>query len=192
MSTPLPSQHTRAMQVAEEAQSKIEKIRARTDLVPSAKAERVMHIYSEAAERVAALRAEYEAGKAARHAGLQRRAFGVPTSDPASAGSYRDAIDRFGKLRDEPHGTAEDQALVIMERAARAGDQLAIRAAANVAFDRQWSKATARACELVPAVAEHMKVLEHDRQSRLQDRMRDDAVFNLPMPAEISQMQPRF
>jgi hypothetical protein len=123
-------------------QSKIENIRARTDLVADAKAKRMVPIYSEATERLAALRAEYEASEAARHADLQRRAFGVPLRDPVSAASYRDAIDRFGALRDEPHGTAEDQALVIMERAARAGDELAIRAAANVSFDQQWLKAT--------------------------------------------------
>jgi hypothetical protein len=192
MDSPLPSQHMTAMQVAEEAQSKIANIRARADLVADAKAERMVPIYSEATERLAALRAEYQAGEAARHADLQRRAFGVPPRDPVAAASYRDAIDRFGALRDEPHGTAEDQALVIMERAARADDQLAIRAAANVAFDRHWSRATARACELVPAVSEHVKVLEHDRRSRLQYRMRDDAVFNLPMPAEISHIQARF
>jgi hypothetical protein len=43
------------------------------------------------------------------------------------------------------------------------GDDLAVRAAANVSFDRGWTKATARACELVPEIAEGVGALAEDR-----------------------------
>ena len=103
-----------------------------------------------------------------------------------AAASYRDALDRFGRLRDEDGGlSAEEQALVVVERAARAGDELAIRAAANVGFDRQWTQATARACDLVPAIAEHVQALSDDRRSRVHRRFRDDAVFGLAQPDEL-------
>jgi hypothetical protein len=119
--------------------------------------------------------------KSNRLARLQRKAFALPLNDSMAAASYRDALDRFGSLRDEDGGlSAEEQALVIIERAARAGDELAIRAAANVGFDRQWSKATARACELVPAIAEHVQALSDDRRSRVHD-----AAFGLAQPDEL-------
>jgi hypothetical protein len=65
------------------------------------------------------------------------------------------------------------------------GDDLAVRAAANVSFDRGWTKATARACELVPEIAEHVGALAEDRRSRLHRRFRDDAVFGLAQPDEL-------
>jgi hypothetical protein len=100
-------------------------------------------------------------------------------------------VERTQQRWRERWAAAEEHALVMMERAARAGDDLAIRAAANVAFHRDWFRATARACELVPAIAEHVNALAHDDRSRLQHRMRDDAAFNLPAPAEIRGIQPR-
>jgi len=60
-----------------------------------------------------------------------------------------------------------------------------IRTAANVGFDRQWTKATARACELVPAIAEHVQALSDDGRSRVHRRFRDDAVFGLADPDEL-------
>ena len=72
-----------------------------------------------------------------------------------------------------------------IDGAARAGDELAIRAAANVGFDRQWTKATARACEPVPAIAEHVQALSEVRCSRVHRRFRDDAVFGLAEPDEL-------
>jgi len=103
-----------------------------------------------------------------------------------AAASYRDALDRFGRLRDEDGGlSAEEQALVVIERAARAGGELAIRAAANVGFDRQWTRATARACELAPTIAEHVQALSEARRSRVPRRFRDDAVFGLAQPDEL-------
>jgi hypothetical protein len=65
------------------------------------------------------------------------------------------------------------------------GDDLAVRAAANVSFDRGWTQATARACELVPEIAEHVHALAQDRRSRVQRRFRDDAVFGLAQPDEL-------
>ena len=185
MNDALPPQHTQAMQIVADANENIARIRARTDLVPEAKAQRIADVYLDATGKLDPLRAEYEAGETNRLARLQRKAFALPLNDSMAAASYRDALDRFGRLRDEPGENAEEQALVIIDRAARAGDELAIRAAANVGFDRQWTKATARACELVPAIAEHVQALSDDRRSRVHRRFRDDAVFGLAQPDEL-------
>ena len=100
---------------------------------------------------------------------------------------YLDATGKLDPLRAEYETgeNAEEQALVIIERAPPAGDERAIRAAANVGFDRHWTKATARACELGPAIAEHVQALSDDRRSRVQRRFRDDAVFGLAQPDEL-------
>ena len=156
------------MQIVADAKENIARIRARTDLVPEAKAQRIASVYLDATGKLDPLRAEYEAGEANRLARLQRKAFALPLGDSMAAASYRDALDRFGRLRDDDGGlSAEEQALVVIERAARAGDELAIRAAANVGFDWQWTKATARACEEVPAIAQHLQALSEDRRSRV-------------------------
>ena len=185
MNDALPPQHSQAMQIVADANENIARIRARTDLVPEAKAKRIASVYLDATGKLDPLRAEYEAGETNRLARLQRKAFALPLGDSMAASSYRDALDRFGRLRDEPGENAEEQALVIIERAARAGDELAIRAAANVGFDRQWTKATARACEPVPAIAEHVQALSEVRCSRVHRRFRDDAVFGLAEPDEL-------
>jgi len=185
MKDALPPQHTKAMQIVADANENIARIRARTDLLAEAKAQRIADVYVAAIGKLDPLRAEYEAGETTRLARLQRRAFALPLDDSMAAASYRDALDRFGRLRDEPGENAEEQALAIVERSARAGDELAIRAAANVGFDRQWTKTTARACELVPAIAEHVQALSDNRRSRVHRRFRDDAVFGLAQPDEL-------
>jgi hypothetical protein len=185
MTDTLPPQHSKAMQILADAEADIAGIRARTDLLPEAKVQRIARLYTDATAQLDALRAEYEAGEADRRAQLQRKAFALPLGDSMAAASYRDALDRFGRLRDEPGQNAEEQALVIIERAARAGDDLAVRAAANVSFDRQWTNATARAAELVPEIAQHMQALAKDRRSRVHRRFRDDAVFGLAQPEEL-------
>jgi len=185
MKDALPPQHTKAMQIVADANENIARIRARTDLLAEAKAQRIADVYVAAIGKLDPLRAEYEAGETTRLARLQRRAFALPLDDSMAATSYRDALDRFGRLRDEPGENAEEQALAIVERSARAGDELAIRAAANVGFDRQWTKTTARACELVPAIAEHVQALSDNRRSRVHRRFRDDAVFGLAQPDEL-------
>ena len=117
----------------------------------------------------------------------KRKAFALPLNDSMAAASYRDALDRFGSLRDEDGGlSAEEQALVVIERAARAGDELAIRAASNVGFDRQWARATARACELVPAIAEYVQEPSEARRSRVHRRFRDDAGSGWPSPTSCA------
>jgi hypothetical protein len=185
MNQSLTPQHSKAMQIVADADADIARIRGRTDLVPEAKVQRIARVYLDATAKLDALRAEYEANETDRRAQLQRRAFAVPVDDSMAAASYRDALDRFGRLRDEPSENAEEQALVIIERAARAGDDLAVRAAANVSFDRGWIKVTARACELVPEIAEHVNALAEDRRSRIHRRFRDDAVFGLAEPDEL-------
>jgi hypothetical protein len=185
MNDTLPPQHAKAMLIVADANENIVRIRSRTDLVPEAKARRIADVYLAATGKLDPLRAEYEAGQTNRLARLQRKAFALPLNDSMAAASYRDALDRFGRLRDEDGENAEEQALIIIERAARAGDELAVRAAANVGFDRQWTKATARACELVPAIAEHVQALSDDRRSRVHRRFRDDAVFGLAQPDEL-------
>ena len=186
MTETLPPQHSKAMQIIADANENLTGVRGRTDLVPEAKVQRIGRLYSDATAKLGALRAEYVAGEADRRARLQRDAFALPLGDSMAAASYRDALDRFGRLRDEDGGqSAEQQALVIIERAARAGDDLAIRAAANVGFDRGWTQATARASELVPAIAEHVQALAEDRRSRVRVRFRDDAIFGLAQPEEL-------
>ena len=126
MNDALPPQHTKAMQIVADANENIARIRARTDLVPEAKAQRIAGVYVAATGRLDPLRAEYEAGETNRLARLQRKAFALPLNDSMAAASYRDALDRFGRLRDEDGGlSAEEQALVVIERATRAGDELA-------------------------------------------------------------------
>ena len=185
MNDVLPPQHSQAMLIVADANENIARIRARTDLVPEAKAQRIARVFLDATGKLDPLRAEYEADETNRLARLERKAFALPLNDTMAAASYRDALDRFGRLRDEPGENAEEQAMVIIDRAARAGDELAVRAAANVGFDRQWTKATARACELVPAIAEHVQALSDDRRSRVHRRFRDDAVFGLAQPDEL-------
>ena len=185
MNDVLPPQHSQAMLIVADANENIARIRARTDLVPEAKAQRIARVFLDATGKLDPLRAEYEADETNRLARLERKAFALPLNDTMAAASYRDALDRFGRLRDEPGENAEEQAMVIIDRAARAGDELAVRAAANVGLDRQWTKATARACELVPAIAEHVQALSDDRRSRVHRRFRDDAVFGLAQPDEL-------
>jgi hypothetical protein len=186
MNEALSPQHAKAMQIVADAKENIARIRARTDLVPEAKAQQIADVYLSATGKLDPLRADYEAGETNRLARLQRKAFALPLDDSMAAASYRDALDRFGRLQDEDRGpNAEEQALIIINRAARAGDELAIRVAANVGFDRHWTKATARACELVPAIAEHVQALAEARRSRVHRRFRDDAVFGLAQPDEL-------
>ena len=104
MNDALPPQHTKAMQIVADANENIARIRARTDLVPEAKAQRIAGVYLDATGKLDPLRAEYEAGETNRLARLQRKAFALPLGDSMAAASYRDALDRFGRLRDEDGG----------------------------------------------------------------------------------------
>lgn len=126
MNDALPPQHTKAMQIVADAKENIARIRARTDLVPEAKEQRIARVYLDATGKLEPLRAEYEAGETNRLARRQRKAFALPLGDSMAAASYRDALDRFGRLRDVPGENAEEQALVIIDpcgpRRGRVGD----------------------------------------------------------------------
>jgi hypothetical protein len=81
MNDALPPQRTKAMRIVADANENIARIRARTDLVPEAKAQRIAEVYSAATGKLDPLRAEYEAGETNRLARLQRMAFGLPPDD---------------------------------------------------------------------------------------------------------------
>ncbi|HWL44125.1 MAG TPA: hypothetical protein VNQ73_14380 [Ilumatobacter sp.] len=126
----------KAREVREEADRKVDDVRANNDLTAEAKTRLVNEIRQTANARVAELEQEHRAADRAERERLEQRLFTPPTAYTGSeritqAISYRDALDRA-------RATSIDVPMSdLMRDAWRVGDDLLAKAALSVAFDRR-------------------------------------------------------
>ena len=114
-------------------------LRADADLSDDGRSRRLAEAWVKARKELDGLRESETARLASRERELERRLFGLPSSDGAEAISIRDAQDRASRI------TRSDEAAALLERAERNGDQALARAVAHHAIQQSRTAPTREA-----------------------------------------------
>jgi hypothetical protein len=130
----------RASELRSATTKKIEAIQADGDLSEVAKGKRIAVIREEANLKLEKTGEAHAKDTSDTHARLQKRVFGLGFKQDASAveknvaqQNFRDAIDRASKAADP------QAALSMLKRARITGDSMLAKAAALVAYERDWA-----------------------------------------------------
>lgn len=187
----LQSKFDAAEQIRQSASQQIEQIRSRRQLTDDAKLVRIAKVHQAASARMRELEQEStQASKSARSE-AEQRAFGIGNlkGDTASlAISYRDALDRASQA-----STPKD-AMALMVRANRSGDEALARATASHAFDMAtsglgrmdpgWGEVVGQFAEQRPDVTADIETLR--QLAKPVSNATELFAFVLPAPPELS------
>jgi hypothetical protein len=135
------------------------------DLLAEAKRRRLDELAAQFDETRTAGRAEHQAELVERRAKLERYAFGP--GGTANLAAWREAASQAAEM------DSEDQAVVALAVARRAGDQVWARGLASTAYERGWGRVLAAYVGMRPEAAEALReaAAMNDRTRRLQDDM---------------------
>ncbi len=159
-------------------QKAYERIRSDGRLTDDGKRRQVAQVYVKARDRLDQIRRAASEQRAAETKRLEDKAFKI---DPADMPSYRDALDRVGRLEDSP------QLLTLIDRAAKTGDRVQLRAAAA------WSADQGAGGDILDVLAEHLpgeidavRALARSRHDARASRLQDGMYFGLAQPPELA------
>ncbi|OZF00560.1 hypothetical protein [Rhodococcoides fascians] len=138
----------RSQDAIESYRQQLDAIRADTTLSKNGRREKIAAIYDTARDTVDHSKEKYGWTKKAERQKLERKVFGPPTKTltGADAISWRDAQDRAAKILPDAYADASDSsvleadALHLLNRALRDGDDHLARAVMTVAFDMRWAE----------------------------------------------------
>jgi hypothetical protein len=123
----------RAMRIRQIFDRTCANIRADTDLSDSGKQRAMAAAYLKCAVSLAEIRAAESDATAARRSALELQVFGIGPGGPMAAADYRDAQDRAEQ------STQPKEALRLLDRTTRTGDETLAKAIASHAVEMGWS-----------------------------------------------------
>lgn len=169
----------KASVIVVDAQRMLDRLHQDQDLRPEVVRHRMARVIVEANRERVKLRDQYLADVESRRRALQKEVAAPPT-DPAQASSYRDVLQRLDNLKDEPNFSAQQQAVVLAERAVRGGDEVSLKALAAVSSEKGWRHVLEIVSTELPGLADTLKGLAELNQSGRNARFRLD-ILTSPM-----------
>jgi hypothetical protein len=166
-------------------QREVERVRSFRYLTDEAKRARIAAAYVDGTQKMRALQEQDAARQATRRRSLESRVYGISTltGDTASlAISRRDAGDRVARLK------TEDEALALLTRAERSGDEPLARALAERATEMDWIRVGNAFLETRPHLDADLNELWHMRTPALREVLHSAMTDQLIRVPEIAGM----
>ncbi len=173
----------RALEVQADFAAQLKQIRCDTSLSDDGKRSAIADAFTRSRDKLQRLheRAQQESGRRRRE--LERRLFGLHATSDTATLSYRDAQERVSRVK------RLDEALNLLQRADRSGDEVLARAVAAHAWDRAWTRVLDRYAAERPGVLDQLQELDELERSSVRQstggRMISGMAHRLSVPAEL-------
>ncbi len=177
----------RALEVQADFAAQLKQIRCDTSLSDDGKRSAIADAFTRSRDKLQRLheRAQQESGRRRRE--LERRLFGLHATSDTATLSYRDAQERVSRVK------RLDEALNLLQRADRSGDEVLARAVAAHAWDRAWTRVLDRYAAERPGVLDQLQELDDlerlDQHRSHGARVAEDLAYRLRVPAELRSAQ---
>jgi len=146
----------RAVQIQNNFQDAVQRIRANDHLTPEGKKEQIAAEYHSASNALGAIKDSFSSAKTLRTHVLRRDLFGnTDTSDAQTAISFRDAQDRVSSLGQFD----QEKALKLLDQAEISGDTVMVKALMQQAIEHSWDQVANIYAEKHPFYGDKLKEL---------------------------------
>lgn len=146
----------RAVQIQNNFQDAVQRIRSNDHLTPEGKKEQIAAEYHSASNALGAIKDAFSSAKTLRTHVLRRDLFGnTDTSDAQTAISFRDAQDRVSSLGQFD----QEKALKLLDQAEISGDTVMVKALMQQAIEHSWDQVANTYAEKHPFYGDKLKEL---------------------------------
>ncbi|MGM1017998.1 MAG: hypothetical protein ACQEW8_10720 [Actinomycetota bacterium] len=172
--------------VRKHADAKTDELRANPALTADWKVRQIARVWIDARENERAILHERSEAVDTIASQVERTAFGLTTSDPATVIAYRDAQDRADDLPETQNG--EQKALRILDRAILSNDDTMTAAIVRRSLESNWGSVVSRYKSAYPSRAENLTALEEAKRMRVandDEHMKSDMRQVMSKPREL-------